>query len=140
MVALGNLESIMRALRGGQSSQGGPPPGSQPQLNQPQLQLPQLTQLPQFPQGMGQGVMPFIRDSTMANVLGPLQQPNYGIPFISPYRGGGMGTAPQAPSPIGPQLPPGLRIPPGQPGRPGFPGWPVGLGSAGLQLIRGGIY
>src|ERR1051325_9589484 len=66
--------------------------GMHPALNQPAIQYPQLSALPYFgPQqgnGLGQGAMPFMRNSAMMNTLGPLMQPNYGLPMISPYAPG----------------------------------------------------
>lgn len=94
-----------------------------PALNQPPVQMPQLTQLPAFlpnPRGYSPAApgMPYIRNNVLGNVLGPLTQPNYGIPpIMNPYgnqpmpimNGGGLGQI-------------------------GFPG-----GQWGIQPIRGSV-
>ena len=122
------------ALLGG--GLGGAYGGMQPGQNQPQIQLPQLQM--QFPQqyfGLGQGgfgQMPSIRNAAFANTLSPLMQPNYGLPFISPY-GQGMQNGQQPSTPYQPQ--PGL--PPGtQPYQPPPPG---GFAQFGLQPLRGAM-
>jgi hypothetical protein len=92
--------SIAPGLPGSVSNPGGYGSGTGtglPMAYQPPVQYPQLTQLPYFlpnPQGYGSnlGGMPFIRNQVLGNTLGPLTQPNYGIPIIPPS---GPGQAPQ---------------------------------------------
>lgn len=95
-----------------------------PALNQPPVQLPQLTmgQIPAFlpnpvnysPAATG---MPFIRNRTLGNVLGPLTMPNYGLPSFD--QSGQLGPMP---------------MPIMNGGGLGFPG-----GQWGLQPISGGV-
>lgn len=80
-----------------------------PALNQPPIQLPQLSY--QLPPAQAQiaGRLPFIQNAALGSVLGPLTQPNYGIPVVNPYGGFGnpplMGYAP--PTPAQPAAPSG---------------------------------
>lgn len=92
--------------------------GAIPRPPQLPIQRPQLNQLPPFlpntpgfnpaagPGRTAPGNMPFIRNAAMDQVLGPLMQPNYGLPTISPF---GQQQAPSIPG-LGQPIP-GLRIP-----------------------------
>lgn len=123
---------LARAMAGGGLGQVGLGQGL-PQAARPPVQLPQLTQLPNFlpqapgfnpaagPGGAPPGQMPFIQNSMMANVLGPLMKPNYGNPIIPPTS-------------------PGAAAPPGFGG--GMPSVPAGrfppFGGVGIQPIQSG--
>lgn len=113
----------------------GMPLPPQPDLQLPQLQASQIPALlPNPPNyGMGGG-MPFIRNAAFANTLGPLMQPNYGLPFVSPYgqygSSGGLGA--YGPSQamnsggfgnMGAQPPPAFGIAQPQLQFPGGPRW-----------------
>jgi hypothetical protein len=87
------------------------------------VQLPQLRQLPAFlPSAFGQappGAMPMMRERMLSSVLGPLMQPNYGVPVIppaSPATGAGNGG--------------------GMPLQPGGLGAGPGMAGASSQLIQ----
>lgn len=75
----------------------------------PQVQPQQMP--PALPQvfGQGAGTMPMMRSRMMANVMGPLMQPNYGMPIIGRGYGlpqpSGMGLGgPTVPYPNDPRL------------------------------------
>jgi hypothetical protein len=128
------LGNIAKGIQSGSSSgQGTYAPGAVslgqlPQLNQPQIQTPMLTQVPQSNPGFG-GAMPYIRNASFANTLGPLMQPNYGLPFISPY---------SSPQQYGSPGGGGLGMPMNRPWS-GFGSYQIPSGGIGLQPIHGAV-